>query len=84
MQWVPCSDPPKWSFQGDGGLGEPAIMMSSNGNIFCVTGHQWITLKKASDAELWSFLWFATEPTAEQTVETPMIWDAITLIMTSL
>ena len=35
------------------------MMMSSNGNIFCVTGpvwgefigHRWITLTKASDAE---------------------------------
>ena len=42
----------------------PSIMMSSNGNIFCVTGplcgeftgHWWIPLTKASDAELWCFL----------------------------
>ena len=41
------------------------IMTSSNGNIFRVTGHlcgeftgnQWITRTRASDAELWSFLW---------------------------
>ena len=39
---------------------------------------------KASDAELWCFLWFAPEPTVEQTMETPVIWDATTLIMTSL
>ena len=40
------------------------IMMSSNGNIFCITGplweestgHRWIPLTKASDAELWFFL----------------------------
>ena len=40
-------------------------MISSNGNIFCVTGplcgeftgHRWISLTKASDAELWCFLW---------------------------
>ena len=45
------------------------IMTSSNGNIFrvtdpsCgeVTGHRWIPLPKASDAELWCFLWFAPE-----------------------
>ena len=40
-------------------------MTSSNGNIFRVTGtlwgeftgHQWIPLTKASDMELWCFLW---------------------------
>ena len=30
------------------------------------------------------FLWSAPEQTAEQTIETVMIWDAIALIMTSL
>ena len=30
------------------------------------------------------FLWFAPEPTVEQTMETPVIWDAMVLIMTSL
>ena len=41
------------------------MMTSSNGNIFCVVGtlcgefisHQWIPHAKASDAELWCFLW---------------------------
>ena len=41
------------------------FMMSSNGKIFCVTGHlcgeftghRWIPHTKASDAELWCFLW---------------------------
>ena len=40
------------------------MMMSSNGYIFCVTGHlcgeftghQWIPRTKASDAELWCFI----------------------------
>ena len=43
------------------------MMTSSNGNIFRVTGplygeftgHRWISRTKASDAELWCFLWFA-------------------------
>ena len=43
------------------------MMTSSNGNIFRVTGplyrefigHLWIPLTKASDAELWCFLWSA-------------------------
>ena len=30
------------------------------------------------------FLWSASEQTVEQTIETPVIWDAIALIMTSL
>ena len=44
-------------------------MTSSNGNIFRVTGplcgeltgDRWIPLTKASDAELWHFLWSAPE-----------------------
>ena len=43
-----------------------------------------VILTKASDAELWCFLWSAPEQTVEQTMETPVIWDAIALIMTSL
>ena len=43
------------------------MMTSSNGNIFPVTdavcgeftGHRWIPRTKASDAELWCFLWSA-------------------------
>ena len=43
------------------------MMTSSNGNTFRVTGplcgeftgHRWIPLTKASDAELWCFLWSA-------------------------
>ena len=48
------------------------------------TGHRWIPLTKASDAELWCFLCSVPEQTVEQTIETQVIWDAITLIMTSL
>ena len=36
------------------------------------TGHRWIPLTKASDAELWCFLWSGTEQTVEQTTETPL------------
>ena len=68
------------------------MMTSSNGNIFRVTGplwgeftgHRWIPLTKASDAELWCFLWSGPEQTVEQTIETQVIRDAIALIMTSL
>ena len=67
-------------------------MTSSNENNFRVTGplwgestgHRWIPLTKASDAELWCFLWSAPEQKAKQTIETPVIWDAIALVMTSL
>ena len=46
-----------------------ATMTSSNGSIFRVTdslcgeftGHRWIPLTKASDAELWCFLWSVPE-----------------------
>ena len=45
------------------------MMTSSSGNIFRVTAHlcgeftgpRWILLTKASDAELWCFLWPASE-----------------------
>ena len=45
------------------------MMTSSNRNFFSVTGplcgdftgHRWIPLTKASDAELWHFLWAASE-----------------------
>ena len=68
------------------------LMTSSNGNIFRVTGplcgeftgHRWIPRTKASDTELWCFLWSVPEPTVQQTMETPMIWEAIAFIMTSL
>ena len=68
------------------------IMTSSNENIVRVTGPlcgeftgpRWIPRTKASDAELWCFLWSLPEPTIEQTMETPVIRDAIGLIMTSL
>ena len=51
------------------GLKLVLIMTSSNGNIFRVsdhlygefTGHRWISRTKASDAELWCFLWSASE-----------------------
>ena len=69
------------------------MVTSSNGNIFHVTGplwgestgHRWIPLTKAGDAELWCFLWSAPpEQTVQQAIETLVIWGAIELIMTSL
>ena len=38
--------------------------------------HQWL--------ELWCFLWSGHVPTVEQTMETPVIWDTMALIITSL
>ena len=69
-----------------------AMTTSSNGNIFRVTvplcgeftGHRWIPLTKACDAELWCFLWSAPEQAVEWTIEMPMIWDAIAFMITSL
>ena len=50
---------------GDAWISDPIVIMmtSSNGNIFCVTGHlcgeftgpRWIPHTKASDTELWFF-----------------------------
>ena len=39
---------------------------------------------KASDAELWCFLWSAPEQMVQETIEAPVIWDAIALIMTPM
>ena len=41
-----------------------------------------VRVTKASGAELWCFLWSAPEQTVVQTIDTPVIWDAIALIMT--
>ena len=46
-----------------------SMMMPSNGTIFCVTGplwgeftgHRWIPITQASDAEFWYFLWSSPE-----------------------
>ena len=54
------------------------MMTSWNINIFRVTdplwresvGHRWIPLIKASDVELWRFLWSAPEQTVEKTIAT--------------
>ena len=67
-------------------------MMTSSNEIFSAllamggefTGHRWIHLTKASDAELRCFLWPLPEQTVELTVKTPMIWYTIALMMTSL
>ena len=68
------------------------MMTSSLGNIFHVTGplwgestgDWWIPLTKASDAEIWCFLWSAPEQTVEQIIDTQVICDAMALIMTLL
>ena len=57
------------------------MMTSSNGNVSRVTGPlcgegQWQVALM--------FLWSAPVQTVLQTIETPVIWDAIALIMTSL
>ena len=48
------------------------------------TAHQWIPLTKGSGAEFWGFLWSALEQTVQQTIQTPVIWDAIAFIMAPL
>ena len=61
------------------------MMTSSIGNIFRVT----VPLCGEFTGEfltqrLWCFLWSASETTVEETIETPVIWDAMALIVTSL
>ena len=41
------------------------------------TDHGRLPLAKASDAELWCFLWPAPEQTNEQTLVTPVIWEPL-------
>ena len=64
-------------------------MTSSDGNIFRVTGFLW----RESTGRQWNspqkgqwrgdLMFYSTCQTLEQTIETPMIWDAIVLIMSS-
>ena len=68
------------------------MMTSSKGKIFHVTGplwgesigHGWLPLTEGSDVEHLYFPWSAAEQTVTQTIESPVIWDAIALIVTSL
>ena len=68
------------------------MMMYSNVNILHITGllwgestsDRWIPLTKASDRDVWFFLWSAPEQTVEQTIKSSLIWDDIAFIMASL
>ena len=42
---------------------------------------RWIPFTRASDTELWCFLWSAPEQKVEKAISTLMIWDAVALIM---
>ena len=64
------------------GLRERTICYSTCAARCRLLCHRWIPLTKAR--KLWCFLWSATEQTFKQTIKTPVIWDAIALIMTSL
>ena len=76
---------------GDETMSHYVMMTSSNRNIFRVigylcgefTGDRWIPHTKASDAELWCFLWSAPEQTVEKIMVRMVIWDAVVSIMTS-
>ena len=56
-----------------------ALLAICMGNLL-VTGE----FTKASNAELWCFLWSVPEQTAEEAIKTPVVRDAIGLIITSL
>ena len=47
------------------------------------TGDHWIPLAKASDAKLWCFLWCAPAQAVEQTIDMPMSWGTMALIVTN-
>ena len=49
-----------------------------------VQGIRWIPCTKASNAELWCFLWSASEQRVEWTIVRPVIWDATAHIITLL
>ena len=53
---------------------------------FCAGNHRSpvISPHKGQWHRVWCFLWSEPEPTVEQTMETPVIWDAIALILMSL
>ena len=67
-------------------------MASSNGNIFRVTGplceeftgHRWILLTKASGAEFDVLFDVRLDKRWSKQIDTPVIWDTVVLIMTSL
>ena len=71
-RWRPEAEGPPFSSASAMGIEKPALYYS-NGNIFGITDPlcgeftclQWIPLTKASDAELWYFLWSAPEQTGE-------------------
>ena len=62
-----CSNRGRWIMKDNSSI--DSMMTSSNGNIFRVTGHlcweftgpRWIPRTKARDAELWCFLWSASQ-----------------------
>ena len=55
----------------------------SSASLAFVPGTGEFPAQMASNVKLWCFLWSVPEQTNEQTIETPVIWDAIALIMTS-
>ena len=67
--WRPELTLPRPYYRPPTFLSLECMMTSSNGNIFRVTGHlcgeftgpRWIPRTKASDAELWCFLWSVSE-----------------------
>ena len=61
------------------------MMTSYNGNIFRITGALRVEGGFPSERPVtWSFDVFFDQQTIEQTIDTPVIWGAIALIMTSV
>ena len=64
------------------------MMTSSNGSFFRVTGPREgihrspvFSPHNACDAGLWLFIWSAPGQTFEQTIETPVIWHIVALVI---
>ena len=74
-------------------VGKPVkiMMTSSRANISRVTGplcgkstgDRWILLTKAINTAPWCFLWYAPKQTVEQIIWTPVIWDAMAILMST-
>ena len=60
------------------------LLVISEGNPLNPLVTDGLPFTKASDAEIWCFLWSAPAQMFKQTIETPVIWDAIAPIMSSV
>ena len=89
LPWKICLMWMKWCSGGINKCAHVASLLmitALNGSIFRGTGPSWGGgfPHKGHWRRALIFYWSAPEQTVEQTMETPLIWDAIALIVTSL